>query len=804
MTAAGGLLALRPAVRPDVVVGPALLRGPARVHLVKDPVTGARLEVGPKEHFLIVRLDGHRSLEEIGAEYAAAFGARLGEAQWTQMLRVLSVRGLLAAAGPATKPPADPPGGPAGPPAALPGPAGGPAPAARAPRPVPAAPRPAPAATWLSGRTRMVADAAATLDRLHDATAFARRRAVLGPLLGLCAALLVAECVRFGRLADATSRLFHQPVALVAVGCVLWLSLALHEIAHGLVARAYGLRVSEIGLQRRAGFMTYLYCEVEDVQFLGRRGPQVAVAMAGVVANLVFLLPFWPVWALLPGSAQAVPFFGGLLLLGTAMGLFNLVPLPPLDGYKALGYCLGILQLASASRDFLRLSGSVALRRPGARAEAAAYTPYQRRIYGGYGALCVLVALAALAAVCLETRAALPAGWDAWTPYLPLTVVASAVPLRMLGMRAAARRTPAGSAESAPPAAASPAAAARPAPAGTTAPTAAPGSAAPAPAAVDTPQRQRKGDMEEAHVPARRQAVVLDAVTKTYGEVRALQGVSLSVSEGEFFGILGPNGAGKTTLVEIVEGMRKADGGTVEVFGQSPWPRNMALLRRIGVQTQASAFFTRLTAREHLETVAVLQGLDRGAAQGALELVGLTDKAKARVDDLSGGQRQRLALATALVHEPDLIFLDEPTAALDPEARRSLWGVLRELRSEGRTIVYTTHYLDEAEALCDRVAIIAAGRVVALDTPGALVRSLAAPARLLVPADRITPDQVRGIEGVDRVLVEGGEVVIETRVANRVLVAVGALVDMDAIQTRTATLEDAYLALTAHGTEHAR
>jgi ABC-type multidrug transport system ATPase subunit len=184
--------------------------------------------------------------------------------------------------------------------------------------------------------------------------------------------------------------------------------------------------------------------------------------------------------------------------------------------------------------------------------------------------------------------------------------------------------------------------------------------------------------------------------------------------------------------------------------------------------------------------------------------VGLTDKARARVDDLSGGQRQRLALATALVHEPDLIFLDEPTAALDPEARRSLWSVLRELRSEGRTIVYTTHYLDEAEALCDRVAIIAAGRVVALDTPGALVRSLAGPARLLVPADRITPDQVRGIEGVDRVLVEGGEVVIETRVANRVLVAVGALVDMDAIQTRTATLEDAYLALTAHGTEHAR
>ncbi|HEY3483687.1 MAG TPA: ABC transporter ATP-binding protein, partial [Streptomyces sp.] len=169
-------------------------------------------------------------------------------------------------------------------------------------------------------------------------------------------------------------------------------------------------------------------------------------------------------------------------------------------------------------------------------------------------------------------------------------------------------------------------------------------------------------------------AVVLDGVSKRYGEVRALDGVSLTVEQGEFFGVLGPNGAGKTTLVEIVEGMRKADAGTVAVFGESPWPRNIALLRRMGVQTQASAFFTRLTAWEHLETVAALHGLDRAAARRALELVGLEDKARSRVDDLSGGQRQRLALATALVHEPDLIFLDEPTAALDPEARRALWS----------------------------------------------------------------------------------------------------------------------------------
>ncbi|MEC3997828.1 ABC transporter ATP-binding protein [Actinacidiphila sp. DG2A-62] len=307
--------------------------------------------------------------------------------------------------------------------------------------------------------------------------------------------------------------------------------------------------------------------------------------------------------------------------------------------------------------------------------------------------------------------------------------------------------------------------------------------------------------MEPAGPRSQEPAVVLDGVSKRYGEVRALDGVSLTVGRGEFFGVLGPNGAGKTTLVEIVEGMRRADAGTVTVLGASPWPRNIALLRRIGVQTQTSAFFTRLTAAEHLETVAALHGLDREAARRALDAVDLGDKARSRVDTLSGGQRQRLALATAMVHEPDLIFLDEPTAALDPEARRSLWDVLRSLRGQGRTIVYTTHYLDEAEALCDRVAIIAA-RLVALDTPNALIRSLAAPARLLVPADRITPDQARAIEGVERVLVEGGEVVIETHAANRVLVAVGEFVDMDAIQTRTATLEDAYLRLT--GSEHAR
>ncbi|WP_335939696.1 ABC transporter ATP-binding protein [Streptomyces sp. PTD5-9] len=291
-------------------------------------------------------------------------------------------------------------------------------------------------------------------------------------------------------------------------------------------------------------------------------------------------------------------------------------------------------------------------------------------------------------------------------------------------------------------------------------------------------------------------AVVLDAVRKTYGARHAVDGVSLTVPRGEFFGLLGPNGAGKTTLVEIMEGQRKADSGTVTVLGASPWPRNPSLLPRLGVQTQTSAFFVRLTAREHLRTMAALYRTDHAAAERALRSVGLTEQGDTRVDDLSGGQRQRLAIASALVHEPELIFLDEPTAALDPQARRALWQVLRDLKGEGRTIVYTTHHLDEAEALCDRVAIMVEGSVVALDSPAHLIAAAAPTTRLVVPDDRLTLDQARAIEGVDQVTEEPGALVLETLESGKVLAAIDALAGLRGVQTRTADLEDVYLALT--------
>ncbi|MEV7870706.1 ABC transporter ATP-binding protein [Streptomyces sp. NPDC088124] len=302
------------------------------------------------------------------------------------------------------------------------------------------------------------------------------------------------------------------------------------------------------------------------------------------------------------------------------------------------------------------------------------------------------------------------------------------------------------------------------------------------------------------HESAAGPAIVVEEIRKRYGDHQAVDGVSLSVGRGEFFGLLGPNGAGKTTLVEIMEGLRRPDSGTVSVLGRTPWPRDVTLLPRLGVQTQSSAFFVRQTAREHLCTVAALYGAGREDADRTLETVGLTDRRDVRVEDLSGGQRQRLAIASALVHGPELIFLDEPTAALDPQARRDLWEVLRGLKSEGRTIVYTTHHLDEAEALCDRVAILVGGSVAALDSPHRLVAAAAAPTRLMIPVERMTQDDAAALPGVDRVTVQGGSLVLETASSGKVLQALDARIGLDGVVTRTATLEDVYLQLT--GTAH--
>jgi ABC-2 type transport system ATP-binding protein len=219
-------------------------------------------------------------------------------------------------------------------------------------------------------------------------------------------------------------------------------------------------------------------------------------------------------------------------------------------------------------------------------------------------------------------------------------------------------------------------------------------------------------------------AVSAEGLVKTYGDLRAVDGVSLEVAVGETFGILGPNGAGKTTTLELLEGLRRPDGGRAELLGQPSWPRDTGLLRRVGVQLQTSAFFERLTAREQIRTFGALYDVPVARSDEWLEQVGLTDKATSRTEDLSGGQKQRLAIACALVHDPELVFLDEPTAALDPQARHNLWDLLGGLRESNRTVVLTTHHLDEAEQLCDRVAIMDAGRILRLGTPAELRAAL--------------------------------------------------------------------------------
>jgi ABC-2 type transport system ATP-binding protein len=205
----------------------------------------------------------------------------------------------------------------------------------------------------------------------------------------------------------------------------------------------------------------------------------------------------------------------------------------------------------------------------------------------------------------------------------------------------------------------------------------------------------------------------------------AVDGISFTVREREIFGLLGPNGAGKTTTVEILEGLRQADAGGVMVAGVDVRRDPKAVKRLIGVQLQSSAFFSGLNLVELLDMFASLYGRTVNARE-LLKKVDLEEKANSTVDKLSGGQKQRFSIATALVNEPRVLFLDEPTTGLDPQARRNLWELAQTLRGEGLTIVLTTHYMEEAETLCDRVAIMDRGKILALDTPQTMVQNLLA------------------------------------------------------------------------------
>jgi ABC-2 type transport system ATP-binding protein len=212
-------------------------------------------------------------------------------------------------------------------------------------------------------------------------------------------------------------------------------------------------------------------------------------------------------------------------------------------------------------------------------------------------------------------------------------------------------------------------------------------------------------------------------LAKSFGQVKAVRGVSFEVGEGEIFGILGPNGAGKTTTLEMLEGLRRSDAGKIIVAGYNVSEDPSGVKSQIGVQLQSSSFFDNLNLAELIKLFASLYHVKVNPIR-VLKEVELVEKAKERVKNLSGGQRQRFSIASALVNRPKVLFLDEPTTGLDPQARRHLWNLIREIRQKGMTVVITTHYMDEAEELCDRVAVMDKGKIVDIDSPKNLINKL--------------------------------------------------------------------------------
>ncbi|WP_295650839.1 ABC transporter ATP-binding protein [uncultured Mucilaginibacter sp.] len=224
---------------------------------------------------------------------------------------------------------------------------------------------------------------------------------------------------------------------------------------------------------------------------------------------------------------------------------------------------------------------------------------------------------------------------------------------------------------------------------------------------------------------AKQPIITVKNLVKKYGDFTAVDDISFEVYEGEIFGLLGPNGAGKTTTLEIIETLREKTSGQIMVDGFDIENGVDSIKKRIGVQLQAAGYYPNLNLSELIALFSGLYGVDVTANQ-MLEKVALTDKAKAKYKDLSGGQKQRFSIATTLINNPRIVFLDEPTTGLDPQARRNLWDLIREIRDQGTTVVITTHYMDEAEVLCDRVAFVDGGHIIGINTPDAFIDELVA------------------------------------------------------------------------------
>ena len=301
-------------------------------------------------------------------------------------------------------------------------------------------------------------------------------------------------------------------------------------------------------------------------------------------------------------------------------------------------------------------------------------------------------------------------------------------------------------------------------------------------------------------------AVRVRALVKTYPgrpPVEAVRGVELDVPAGECFGLLGPNGAGKTTTLEILEGLQPATSGTVEVLGRTWAADAQAIRERVGISLQETRLTDKLTVRE---TVTLFRSFyPRGIRpDAAIALVSLQEKARAFVDKLSGGQRQRLAVACALVGDPELLFLDEPTTGLDPQSRRQLWEVVNAYKARGRTVVLTTHYMDEAERLCDRVAVVDAGHVIALGTPAELITRTGGEHVIdftLTPGGAVDPAALERLPSVRTARRADAGYTLTADAPHATLPALLELLQgrgatLAGLSTRTGTLEDVFVTLT--------
>jgi len=296
-------------------------------------------------------------------------------------------------------------------------------------------------------------------------------------------------------------------------------------------------------------------------------------------------------------------------------------------------------------------------------------------------------------------------------------------------------------------------------------------------------------------------AIEVEDLRKSYGALKAIDGLSFEVGYGEILGLLGPNGAGKTTTVECLLHLREPDGGSIRLLGVENGSATHSIRARLGVQLQSTGLLPHLRVREQVQ---LFGGLYPNALtpMPALSLVGLEEQAETLTRALSGGQQQRLAVALALLNHPDLVFLDEPTTGLDPQGRRSLWGVISELRSQGKSVLLTTHYMEEASVLCDRVAIIDRGQIIELGEPQALIRKHFRESALeFSTLEIVNQDQLIQLPGVTHALFENGYSTLYTTDVPRTmsgmydLMKAGRLA-FDDLVVRQATLEDVFLKLT--------